>query len=311
MVVHTDVSGLLGAWALEACDEAEYALVESHLAMCDDCAVEARRLRGAVAWLGVDRVVAPPAELRGSVLAAARARRAPVLRVTLTSAYADQVAMFDAVLTDLSPADWQRADPRHRHVVGVLRHLAGNDAALAADLGLPVVHIPEVDPGPGVRRGWRDQTEVLLDGLAVAELEQEVRLAGAVGLRRPLRDALVQRAFETWTHRDDVGATRTAAPPEQVHRIIDLAVTLLPDAVRAHHPAQTGRAWRLVLDGPGGGDWTSSPDTAVEVTIHADAVEFARLVASRGLPRALPRTVTGDPALAAAILSAATTLGCD
>jgi hypothetical protein len=46
---------------------------------------------------------------------------------TLTSAYADQVAMLDAVLTDLAPADWERADPRHRHVVGVLHHLAGGE----------------------------------------------------------------------------------------------------------------------------------------------------------------------------------------
>jgi hypothetical protein len=129
---------------------------------------------------------------------------------------------------------------------------------------------------------------------------------------RPLGDALAQRAFETWTHRDDIGATRTAAPPEQVHRIVELAVALLPDAMRAADPGWADPPVRLVLHGSGGGEWTVPAGASdVSVTIGADAVEFTRLVANRHSPETLPHTATGDRALAGAVLRVATTLGCD
>jgi hypothetical protein len=129
---------------------------------------------------------------------------------------------------------------------------------------------------------------------------------------RTLRDALVQRAFETWTHRDDIGAIGAIPPPEQIHRIIELAVALLPAALRVTDPAHADRAWRLVLHGAGGGDWTVPAGAAhVEVTIGADATAFTRLAANRRSPRTLAHTVTGDHALAEAILRVATTLGCD
>ena len=313
MVAHADISDMLGAWALDGCNDTEAAAVRAHLAGCADCAAQARRLRSAVGWLGIDRVQPAPADLRRSVLAAARARRPPAAWVTLTNAYADQVALLDAALTDMSPAGWRRADSRHGDVRGVLGHLAGNDALLAAELGLPAVPMPATGDGPAMRVAWRTQAGAMLAGVAEADPGRTVRLAGRG--RRPVRtlsDALVQRAFETWTHRDDIGATRTIAPPEQVHRIVELAVALLPGALRVSDPAHADRAWRLVLHGSGGGDWTVPAGAArVEVTIGADAVDFTRLAANRRSPRALPHTVAGDHALAEAILRVAATLGCD
>jgi len=310
---HAGISDLLGAWALDGCDDAEAAAVRAHLGECADCAARARRLRSAAGWLGIDGVQPAPAGLRGPVLAAARARRPPVARVTLTNAYAGQVALLDAALADLPAADWRRADSRHGDVRGVVAHLAGNDALLAAELGLPVVAGPAGGGGAAVRVAWRAQAEAVLAAVAGADLGQRVRLAGR-GARpvRTLSDALVQRAFETWTHRDDIGAVSTVAPAGQVHRIAALAVALLPAALAAGEPGQAGRAWRLVLHGPGGGQWTvPAGAAAVAVTIGADAAEFARLAANRRPPGAVPHTVTGDRALAAAILRAAATLGCD
>jgi Putative zinc-finger len=309
---HAGISDMLGAWALDGCNDTEAAAVQAHLAECADCAAQARRLRSAAGWVGIDRVQPAPGELRRSVLAAARARRPSAAWVTLTNAYADQVALLDAALAHMSPADWRRADSRHGDVRGVVGHLAGNDALLAAELGLPAVPMPTTD-GPAMRVAWRTQADAVLAGVAEADLDRIVRLAGRG--RRPVRtlhDALVQRAFETWTHRDDIGAVSTIAPPEQVHRIAELAVALLPAALRVSDPAHADRAWRLVLHGSGGGDWTVPAGTAqVEATIGADAVNFTRLAANRRSPRTLPHTVTGDHALAAAILRAATTLGCD
>jgi uncharacterized protein (TIGR03083 family) len=313
MVAHTDISDMLGSWALDGCNDTEAAEVRAHLEECADCAAEARRLRSAVSWLGIDSVQPAPAGLRRRVLAAARARRPPAAWVTLTNAYADQVALLDAALADMSPVDWRRADARHGDVRGVLGHLAGNDALLAAELGLPAAPILATDDGPAVRAAWRTQADAMLAGVADADPGRTVRLAGP-GRRpvRTLRDALVQRAFETWTHRDDIGATRTIPPPEQIHRIVELAVALLPAALRVSDSAQADRAWRLVLHGSGGGDWTVPAGAArVEVTIGTDAVDFARLAANRRQPRTLPHTVTGDQALAEAILRVAATLGCD
>ena len=313
MVAHTDISDMLGAWALDGCDDTEAAAVRAHLRECADCAAQARRLRSAVGWLGTDRVEPAPAELRRSVLAAARARRPPAAWVTLTNAYADQVALLDAALADMSPVDWRRADSRHGDVRGMVGHLASNDALLAAELDLPAVPMPTTDDGRAMRVAWRTQADAMLAGIAKADPGRTVRLAGP-GQRpvRTLRDALVQRAFETWTHRDDIGAIRTIPPPEQIQRIVELAVALLPAALRVSDPAHADRAWRLVLQGSGGGDWTVPAGAArVEVTIGTDAVDFARLAANRRQPRTLPHTVHGDQELAEAILRVAATLGCD
>ena len=313
MDAHADISDVLGAWALDGCGDTEATAVRAHLGECADCAAQARRLRSAAGWLGTERVQPAPEELRRSVLAAARARRPATAQVTLANAYADQVALLDAALARMSPADWRRADSRHGDVRGVLGHLASNDALLAAELGLPAVPRPATDDGPALRVAWRTQADAMLAGVGEADLDRTVRLAGR-GQRpvRTLRDALVQRAFETWTHRDDIGAMNPIASPGQVHRIVELVVALLPAALRASDPAQADRAWRLVLHGSAGGDWTVPAGAArVEVTIGAAAVDFARLAANRRSPRTMLHTVTGDHVLAEAILRVVTTLGCD
>ncbi|MBO0870188.1 MAG: zf-HC2 domain-containing protein, partial [Micromonosporaceae bacterium] len=64
MDVHTEMLELLGAWALDACEAEESAAVEAHLAGCEMCAAEARRLRSAAGWLAADQPAAPPAQLR-------------------------------------------------------------------------------------------------------------------------------------------------------------------------------------------------------------------------------------------------------
>ncbi len=321
---HADVVDLLGAWALDAMEADEAAAVEAHLDVCVACAVQARRLRAATGWLGADQVSPAPPALRDSVLATARAARAPVVLRTLVGAYAAQVAHLDQALAELGPAGWRQADPRHDSVGGIVAHLAGNDARLAADLGLPAA-VPsgtglDIDDGRAVKAAWRAQTEVLRRGLAGgADLTRPVRLAGSGDPTGPLRDALVQRAFETWIHLDDIAlATHrplSTPPPEQVRRIVDLAVGVLPTALRAHGASRPGRAARLALTGPAGGTWTVPLDTGppgdVAVTITTDAVEFARLVANRRGPGTLRHTVAGDRALAAELLRVAATLGCD
>ena len=327
MDVHGGVVDLLGAWVVDACDDGEAATVEAHLQECAACAAEAERLQAAASWLGVEELQPPPAQLRESVLTMARTRRQPSLLHTLTSAYAGQVALLDRALDALAPSEWQHADPRHHDVIGIIRHLVSNDTMLAADLGMPVVSVPvAVASGPAVHEAWRAQTDTLVEGLhAGVPLDHTARFAGTGDTGQgPLRDVLVQRAFETWTHLDDLGAAvgqpQPAPRPEQVRRIVDLAVKLLPDALRAHDVVRPGRSVRLALDGSGGGEWTfplgrhpvhADDHARVDVTISAKAVEFCRLVGNRHTPETLRHTVTGDRGLATTVLQVATTLGCD
>jgi uncharacterized protein (TIGR03083 family) len=326
---HGDVLDLLGAWAVGACDDDEIARIDRHLRECERCGAQAARLTAAASWLGADQLRPPPESLRARVLAQARERRAPAPLRTLTEAYAGQIALLDQALDSLGPEDWQRQEPRHRDVAGLLAHLTANDALLATDLDLPVIAIPG-HAGPGARTAWRRQAQILTNGLrtgpaAATTLDRRVRLTTKRAPRPGrLRDALVQRAFETWTHLDDLGAVfgrvPSVPPPEQVRRILDLAMRLLPAALREHGLSRPGRAGRIVLSGAGGGEWTvplgSTADAgiaggAADVTIEADAVEFARLVANRRSPGTLRHTVRGDDALAPVILHVASQLGCD
>jgi hypothetical protein len=309
------VADLLGAWALEACDDAEAATVEAHLEQCTQCRAEAAQLRSAAGWLGLEHAMKPPPRLRQSVLDEARRRRPPIDVRTLVEAYAGQVASLDGALRELTTAGWHRADPRHGDLIGLIRHLTANDALLACDLALP-----QVAPMPGdganiVYAAWRDQTQILMNGLDDrADLDRVVTLVGRDGNQPgPLRTALVQRAFETWVHLEDVRSRAITPSPEQVRRIVTLAVNLMPAALTAQRLRAPGTC-RLVLTGPASGEWVfplGEPGAHGSLALGMEAAAFARLVANRRSPETLQYTVDGDHRLAQRVLDVASTLGCD
>lgn len=135
-------------------------------------------------------------------------------------------------------------------------------------------------------------------------------------------DPLPVRAFELWTHENDIrrAAGRDASVPDAstLRLMTELAARLLPQAA-----AQAGLAVpvdvRLVLTGPGGGTWdvTVGGDAAAParvpaaVSIVTGAAGFCRLVADRVVPADLDLHVTGDPGHATAVLTAASTLALD
>ena len=74
----TDPHTLAGAYALDALGEADRDKFERHLGVCDACRAEAASLRDAAGRLAEATAAAPPARLRGQVLAeAARTRQQP------------------------------------------------------------------------------------------------------------------------------------------------------------------------------------------------------------------------------------------
>jgi uncharacterized protein (TIGR03083 family) len=244
--------------------------------------------------------------------------------------YLLQVRTLDALLGNLTPAQWRSPVPRHGDITGLVSHLAGNDGMVLADLE-PLTSTPvgastvgtRADP-PVAHEQWRAQSSSLATHVGFGsprELERPVRLAGRSPVYRSLREGMVQRAFETWIHTDDVRASLglVGPPPPSAHlrSIVDLAVTLLPVAMTAAgrgHPGKVARLrlseageefeWRLRL---GDGD----PDSDAAVTVYTDMAAFCQLVAGRRARQYLMLEVTGDEALAVDLLDVASTLGCD
>jgi hypothetical protein len=138
------------------------------------------------------------------------------------------------------------------------------------------------------------------------------------GMRLPLDAMLVARAFELWTHDNDIrlaaGLPPSAPDTATLRQMTELAARLLPYAASRTGLRQRVSV-RLVLTGPGGGTWdVAIGDGQAEpafVRIVADAVRFCRLVANRLAPGELGSHVAGDAGRAAQVLAAASTLALD
>jgi len=302
---HDEARQGIGAWVLGACPPDEGDRIARHVGECAECELEGARLRSAMHWIGTAYPLAPPAGLRQRLLDLELfARR-------IREAYAGQVAEFTSVLAGLSS---DVPVPRHRTVGGLVAHLARNDRDV----------LRELRPNAAAS-GWRTQADEVVTGLAAATgalLRREVRLAGAAGLRRPMRDGLVQRVFETWTHTDDLRAVAELPerPPSAaaIQMIVDFGVRLLPVAMERLGRAHPGMTAVLVLTGPGAGRWVAhlahqSPVSSTRhgVTVIADAVAFCRLMAGRRAPADFRIEVDGDVRAAADLIQVAATLGCD
>ena len=91
----------------------------------------------------------------------------------------------------------------------------------------------------------------------------------------------------------------------------ELAVQTLPLALAARGYECAGRTARVVLTGPGGGDWTivcTASETAAripDVVLRAPVVEFCRRFADRLVVDEVPFEVDGDADLGRALVDAA------
>ena len=150
-----------------------------------------------------------------------------------------------------------------------------------------------------------------------ASREQAAKVA-VHGMRLPLRELLVVRAFELWVHDNDIrraAGLPPSVPDTPVLRLMsDLAARMLPYAATRtglREPVDV----HLVLTGPGGGTWEiavgQSPPDPVAVTIVTDAAGFCRLAANRATAADLDLYVTGDSGRAAGVLAVASTLALD
>lgn len=138
-----DIHLLTGVLALDAVDAAERERLEAHLADCPDCAEEVDSLREAAALLAELVPVAPPASLRGDVLAATAQVRPlpPVVRARVRPRHraARLVAAAAVVVAGAGAVVWSGLggddSPTHTPTVAE-RVLAADDAEReVVDLG--------------------------------------------------------------------------------------------------------------------------------------------------------------------------------
>ncbi|WP_030569390.1 zf-HC2 domain-containing protein [Streptomyces aureocirculatus] len=260
---------------------------------------------------------------------------------------------------------------RKTTVAGVIAHLLAVDGLVGAALGLTDPLGPEAPPVPhptrrtetfwsasrfpptrAVREPWRDQTHELIRTVSFAgggsgRLAVEYGVAGTATaggadavddeggrtFAMPLRDSMVERAFECWIHAEDIAEAvdypYEPPSPRHLHHMIDLAARMLPATLaerrRAGRAAPSrelvvagapGRSLRLEVEGVGGGEWFipldspgASGSAECEVAhIALDGVEFCRLAAGHVAPEEAAAGQVGDREAIRDVLFAAASL---
>ncbi|GAB1329076.1 zf-HC2 domain-containing protein [Streptomyces sennicomposti] len=370
---HDVLKSLLGAWALAACSPREAAAVEEHLGGCGDCAEEALRLRAAVGLLHPPESLDLDPGLRTRVMEGCLERRPARVPVPEWAApYDAETARLDALLQDIRDSEWhapvrlrwfegEAATSRRTTVAGVIAHLMSVDGLVAVALGLadPLAGTPADPPTPtarteacwrashypptrSVRTPWRSQTHALVRTVSRADGTEPGDAVGPEratvpygGFELPLRDALLDRAFECWVHAEDIAGAVDypygPPAPRHLHGMIDLAARMLPGVLaerrraglaapgRARHlvtAGAPGRSLRLEIEGTGGGQWLIPLDSpgAVGSADHEvahvalDGVEFCHLAAGHIAPREAAAGQSGDRDAIRDVLYAAASL---
>ncbi|MFJ8633974.1 zf-HC2 domain-containing protein [Streptomyces sp. NPDC093568] len=366
---HRVLKSLLGAWALAACSAEETAAVEAHLGDCGSCADEARLLREAVGLLHPAESLDLDPALRAHVLRGCLERRPPRIPVPAwATPYDAETARLDALLQDFGDAEWHapvrlrwfRGDEptsRRTTVAGVIAHLLTVDGLVAVALGLadPMGEVAVDRPTPSgrteaywrashypptraVRAPWREQTHDLVRTASFA--------GGGTGnlsvpygdFELPLRDAMLDRAFECWVHAEDIAEAvdypYDAPSGSDLHHMVDLAARMLPTVLSARRRAglaappppgahrhlvpagEPGRSLRLEIEGSGGGQWLIPLDSPAAVGsaehevahVALDGAEFCRLAAGHVSPEEAAAGQVGDRTAIRDVLFAAASL---
>jgi uncharacterized protein (TIGR03083 family) len=254
-------------------------------------------------------------------------------RIAPAEGYRRTAQSMMALLATLDDAEWKRPALRDLDVQGLVGHLIGVEHHFQAGLPgsgqtAPDDHVASTQPYADAQatRSPADTLAELRDAsaasLRIVEDADKTLLGTEMtmhGMRLPVAAMLVVRAFETWTHEEDVrratGRPLAAPDASTLQLMTNLAVTLVPAGMaRAGRPGD-GRLGRIVLTGPGGGTWQkplgAGDSDTTDVRLVADAVAFCRLVANRETPDTIEAIISGDSDLGTAILVGANTLALD
>ena len=231
-------------------------------------------------------------------------------------------------LGTVPPDELDRTTTNGLTIRELMAHLAGMESLVADSVGNPrFAAIGEVDND--------ERTRVLLETTRdwtfeeiIAEWETATATTRDVAHERetlrwfhnqtPTVVVETFRAFETWIHAGDIdvamGRDRRALSDAAFGQMAVLSAQLIPRCLDQCGIAQPGRTARLVLTGPGagefvvplapGGDTTAEPSVTLEVPV----MEWCLRIGDRIEPENISMTVTGDADLARDIIEAANCL---
>ncbi len=330
MTDHDAVRDLLAAWAFGALPPAEEQAVPAHLAECETCAAEAARLRETVRLLDGPAVNAAPPSATSEVLSAALNARPVAPRVAAHAApYAAAVAGVKALLPQ-AEGRWGTPVVHDWDVHATVAHLLAADEPLAGRLGI-AARVPATPEPEGVSWGdawdrrtaeviahehartpaetvadWAAQAAALLAAPEARVPELAARATMLMGVRLPIADHYVVRAFETWIHSDDIGrALGLAVPPPpagHLGQLVRLAVRVLGLALGPAAPP-------VLFAVDGHEQWVlGSEDEPVHGELALDPVEFCLLVGGRRTPDEVPHRAAGDEGAVRNVLERAASL---
>jgi uncharacterized protein (TIGR03083 family) len=327
-----ELDSALGAWALDALDEATRAQVERGLLAFPDLARRADGLGRVPALLGESLATAPPAELRDRVLGAATSRSAAsrVTPSTPLEVFEHQVADLQALLASLEPHEWAAdAAPYAWTVHGLVAHLLVIERYTAQQLGFGDVggyepdehHLAlgadeirhELTRAPrDTATAWDRRASATIDALRADPEMDAGRQAIMHGWPFTVGSILIARGFEVWTHADDIrrAVGRPLASPSaaDLRAMSAFSVASLPLLVPIVEPLVPVGPSRVVLTGAGGGTFDlpgAHGETGRQVTLVSDIVDDCRVGARGVAPDGLEATIEGDGQRADALLAAA------
>lgn len=277
-----------------------------------------------------------PAGLRARVLDASRQARAvgravpEIPEISPVDAFSRAAEALYRTLGALADDDWHRPALRDLDVQGLVGHLTGVESdlrlALSGDPRVGVAEHVKSTQAAAERQAGRPVAQTLAEWHEA--VRQTLTLAGTAGLHDvitlhgvplPVYAWLVARAFELWTHENDIrracGLAASVPDAPTLAQMTRLAAGLLPVVLSQAVPGRR-TSLHLVLTGTGGGTWdveagdAGLPESGL-VCIVTDSVGFCRLVANRADPAELDLYITGDRGTATGILTAATALALD
>ena len=230
-------------------------------------------------------------------------------------------------LVELDDDEWQMpVGPYEWSVHGLIAHLLVIERYMAGLVGLAA---PPVDGAAGdhlamgadviaaelagsFRRTFAAWKAQATDTIAAIRSRPEALNDRVVfhGWQISVESLLVARAFEVWTHADDIRRATARSlhtpAPRDLRTMSMFSVSTLPLLVPAE--SVKGPA-RIVLTGPGGGTFDlDGPGSERTVTLVADVVDYCRTAARRIDIDALPAVIEGDRDQAEALLTAARVL---
>lgn len=266
----------------------------------------------------IGELPALPGDLRSQVLAAAKDARTPgpaVSRppaITPLEAFGRAADAMYGVLCALDDGQWRAIALRELDVQGTVGHLiavetdmhramADDEEVAGADHIASTQHVADAQAGRPLASTCREWRAAVDRTQAVAAAESGDRMVAIHGLRFRLDDLLVVRAFELWTHENDirraVGLPPSVPDDATLSLMTALAIQLLPVGVARVGLSSSPVDLHLVLTGPGGGTWDltvgEGRGVRTATTIVTDVVGFCRLVANRVSPTELDVVVEG------------------